>query len=152
MNFFEIIGLVLAIVIVFHLGTRWLISWMSTRAAAKALRGDTPSAKLMPESLFEIEMNDSEVSCHRPDGTIESVRWDDLQKVSVLTTSDGPLVADVFWLLHGEQGGCAIPQGATGDSELLEWLQRLPGFDNKTFIDAMGSTEEAMFTCWEKPV
>jgi len=152
MNFFEIVGLVLVLVILLRLGTRWLASWMATRTVAKVMRGGAPRAQFMPESLFVIQMNDLEVSCHRPDGSIECVRWDDLQKVSVLTTSDGPLVTDVFWLLHGEQGGCAIPQGATGDSELLERLQRLPGFDNKTFIDAMGSTEEAMFTCWEKPV
>lgn len=150
MNFFEIIGLALVITIVFHLGIHWLISWMSSRAVAKALRGDTPRAKLMPESLFVIQMNDLQVSCHRPDGTIECVRWDDLQRVSVLTTNDGPWAPDVFWLLHGEHGGCLIPQGATGDTELLERLQQLPGFDNKVFMNAMGSTEEAIFTCWER--
>ena len=125
---------------------------MATRAVAKALRRDTPRAKLIPESLLVIQMNDLEVSCHRPDGSIESVQWDDLHKVSILTTSDGPWATYVFWLLHGEQGGCAIPQGATGDTELLERLQQLPGFDNKVFMEAMGKHEEAIFTCWERPI
>ena len=97
MNFFEIIGLVIVIMIVFNLVTRWLISWMSSRAVEKLLRVDTPRAKLMPESLFVIQINDLEVSCHHPDGSIENVRWDELQKVSILTTSDGPWAPDVFW-------------------------------------------------------
>ena len=39
---------------------------------------------------------------------------------------------DVFWILAGTStsSGCVIPQGATGDSALLERLQKLPGFDD----------------------
>ena len=109
-------------------------------------------ARLDPESNFVIHMTDSDVSCHRPDGVVETVRWDELQQVQVLTTSDGPFAPDCFWLLMGpETTGCCIPQGANGDAALLDRLQQLPGFDNSVFIEAMGSTQEAIFTCWEKP-
>ena len=75
-----------------------------------------------------MRVSDSEVVCDRPDGKVERVGWADLQKVEVVTTGDGPVAPDVFWVLHGTDGGCAVPQGATGDSQLLERLQALPGF------------------------
>ena len=88
--------------------------------------------------------------CERPDGTVERVGWDDLQKVEVVTTGDGPFAPDVFWVLHGRNGGCAIPQGATGDRHVLERLQALPGFDNEAVIAAMSSTSARRFLCWER--
>ena len=35
------------------------------------------SAQLQPESQFTLSFTDSTVTCARPDGTVESVRWDD---------------------------------------------------------------------------
>jgi hypothetical protein len=81
---------------------------------------------------------------------VERVAWADLQKVEVVTTSDGPFAPDVFWVLHGSESGCAVPQGATGDSQLLERLQTLPGFDNDALIAAMSSTSDQRFLCWQR--
>lgn len=106
--------------------------------------------KLDPESRFIVRISDTDVACDRPDGKTERVAWGDLQRVEVLTTSDGPVSPDVFWLLHGTDGGCAIPQGATGERELLERLQALPGFDNAMLIEAMGSTSDRRFLCWQR--
>ncbi|MFO1437842.1 MAG: hypothetical protein U1F81_05925 [Verrucomicrobiaceae bacterium] len=129
---------------------RMLSNWLGSRSATKALSGDLPKAKLMPESQFIVTISEQAITCQRPDGTTESVRLDDLQKVDILTTSDGPFAPDVFWLLHGSAGGCSIPQGATGEPELLDYLQTLPAFDNQAVIQAMGSTQEALFTCWKR--
>ncbi len=85
-----------------------------------------------------------------PDGRTESVRWDQLKEVGILTTDEGPLVDDMFWLLLGDRGGCAIPSESTGMKELLIRLQKLPGFDNETVIKAMGSTSNAKFVCWKR--
>ena len=154
MGFFEIIGFVLLIgILILLFGGQRLSEWVGSRMAGRALEPDTePQVHLVPEGDFIIRMNEAELSYHRPDGLVESVRWDDLERVEVLTTSDGPLLPDVFWLLHGSagNGGCVIPQGATGDGELLKRLQELPRFDNKAFINAMGSTQPALFVCWEK--
>lgn len=106
---------------------------------------------LEPESRFVVRISDTEVACERPDGKTERVGWNDLQRVEILTTSDGPMAPDVFWLLHGTDGGCAIPQGATGERALLERLQALPGFDNGQVIEAMGSTSDRRFLCWQRP-
>jgi hypothetical protein len=53
-------------------------------------------------------------------------------------------------VLHGRDGGCAVPQGATGDRLLLERLQALPGFDNNAVIEAMSSTSRRRFLCWQR--
>lgn len=83
-------------------------------------------------------------------GRTEAVRWDELQSVEVVTTGGGPWAEDVFMVLKGRAGGCAIPQGVQGSSELLKRLQELPGFRNEVFIEAMGSTINASFVCWER--
>ena len=137
--------------IALHFGIRLFGSWVAGRAAARALARplDARSARLVPESNFVIHMSNDCVSCHRLDGIIETVRWDDLERVLVHTTSDGPLLPDRFWLLIGPgTTGCCIPWGATGERELLARLQQLPGFDNQAVIGA--GTQEAVLTCWQR--
>ncbi|HKY32491.1 MAG TPA: STM3941 family protein [Candidatus Polarisedimenticolia bacterium] len=125
--------------------------WAHLQSQARGPNGSALRAALEPERRFVVRLSGPEVLCERPDGTVERVHWADLQSVEVLTTDKGPHAPDVFWVLHGTDGGCVVPQGATGDGELLERLQRLPGFDNKAFIEAMGSSANGRFLCWRKP-
>lgn len=137
-----------------ELWMRWRASRMTSGPLDRALYPERyasrPPARLEPEGRVVVRVSDCEVVCERPDGTVERVGWDDLQKVAVVTTGDGPFAPDVFWVLHGRTGGCAIPQGATGDRQLLERLQALPGFDNNAVIAAMSSTSDRRFVCWER--
>lgn len=103
--------------------------------------------RMVPRS---VAFDEEQIVRTMSDGNTEVVRWDDLQSVSVITTSGGPWSEDVFWVLLGESGGCAIPQGVLGAKELLVKLQTLPGFKNEVFIQAMGSTSSAKFLCWER--
>lgn len=139
----------------FSVVMRWLASQVGSQMASKVLRQavakNPPIAKLMPESSYLVRIHPDEIVCHHPDGSQEKVAWEDLQKIEIITTDDGPFAADVFWLLHGSHSGCVIPQGATGHGELLERLQVLPEFDNGALIEAMGSTSNAVFACWVKP-
>ena len=136
--------------------TRWRASRIDSRTLDRALHPERhasePRTHLEPESRFIVRLSDSEVVCERPDGKVERVGWADLQKVEVVTTRDGPFAPDVFWVLHGTDSGCAVPQGATGDSQLLERLQALPGFNNRAFIEAMSSTSDRRFLCWQRTV
>ena len=88
------------------------------------------------------------------DGQWESVRWDDLDEVAVVTNDQGPFADDVHWLLLpvGRQQVCAIPQSAAGSDKLLERLQQLPGWRNDTFVESMGSTTNARFVVWKRGV
>jgi len=80
----------------------------------------------------------------------ESIAWDALAEVSIITTSDGPFADDVFFALQNADGsGVLVPQGLAVEHELLKELQtRLPDMDNEAIIRAMGSATEARFVLW----
>ena len=137
------------------LGIRCFVSFLASRTANKVLKSLTDenqsAARLMPESSYVVVLDKQEIVCHRPDGIQERVEWNDLQKIEIITTDDGPFAPDRFWVLHGTQSGCVIPLGATGDAELFAQLQTLPNFNNGAVIEAMGSTSNATFVCWASP-
>ncbi len=80
---------------------------------------------------------------------MNGVRWDALAEVALMTTSRGPFQDDVFFVLtHDDGSNNAIPPSEAG--ELLPRLQQLPGFDNETFIRAMGVSEEGISALWRR--
>jgi hypothetical protein len=97
-----------------------------------------------------VRVGDAGVVCERPDRTTEQVRWGGLERVEIVSTSEGPTQSDLFWVLSGESDGCAVPWGATGESVLLARLQQLPGFDNQAVIQAASQASAARWTCWER--
>lgn len=107
--------------------------------------------RLLPESKFIVEVTESEIINTRPEGVIERVTFTDLQSVVIETNDTGPLGTDLWWILVGKvaASGCAFPGGATGEQQVIEALQQLPGFRFKQFTNAMSSTENAKFFCWE---
>ena len=97
-----------------------------------------------------VTFDDAWIRSHRSDGTTEEVSWEELSAVEIVTTDAGPFVCDVFFVLHGDQRGCVVAQEAEGCMELLERLQKLPGFNNQAVIDAMSCTSNARFSAWQK--
>ena len=83
---------------------------------------------------------------------IESVTWPLIERVRILTTSGGPFVEDVFFVLEASDGkGCVVPHAAAVRTKLLEELQsRLRGVRDDKVIEAMGCTDGNSFTIWEK--
>ena len=81
----------------------------------------------------------------------ESVRWDELEKVEVLTHETGPASADLLFLLHGRGTNGVAVSGALahkhGLPELLQ--QRLPGFRTEQLAQAQAATGKAAFLLWE---
>ena len=100
-----------------------------------------------------VSFDDIRVVRTRADGATESLKWDDLGEVGILTTDQGPSGEDVIFVLLSLDGkrGCAIPQAAEGSDKLLARLQLLPGFDNAKVAAAMASAGNARFTCWKRP-
>jgi hypothetical protein len=93
-------------------------------------------------------MDDLGVRRFRNGQVIEEITWDDLTEVTVVTTSDGPAVDDVFFLLLSANGsGVAVPSERLPVGFIAR-LQTLPGFDNAMLIEAMGSHAEAQFPLW----
>jgi len=84
------------------------------------------------------------------DGSEESVTWAELKEVAIRTIPDAPWEEDAFFLLVGPNGGgCAVPSRHPAADELMARLQELPGFDDKVFFEAMTSTEDSVFVCWQ---
>ncbi len=107
-----------------------------------------------PESQVRVSFDDREIVCSYPDGVVRRAAWSELTEVRIRTTSEGPFLPDVFWGLHAgaEEPRIIVPQGASGDAELLHAMQRrLPGFDNLEVGRAMGSTDDRMFVVWRAP-
>ena len=99
-----------------------------------------------------VQIDDVGVTRRLDNGEVEHVRWDALHQVAIVTTDEGPVAEDVFFVLEAIDGtGCVISQEAAHRVGLLERLQRLPGFDNAQLIDAMGSTGHARFVVWRTP-
>jgi hypothetical protein len=97
-----------------------------------------------------VEFDAEAVTCTRPNGQRETVRWSELRAVLIQTTADGPAADDLFWVLVGREGGCVVPSEAQGCNRLLERLQQLPGFDNQAVILASQCVEERSFLCWKR--
>lgn len=113
----------------------------------------TEKKRLDPEARTVISFDDEQIAVRYENGDTRSVRWQDLTMVAIRTTDEGPFQPDVFWGLHaGDEGPAVVyAQGATGDGELLDALQkRLPGFDNRKLIEAMGCTDNNFFLIWRR--
>jgi hypothetical protein len=105
----------------------------------------------MPESLYVITFDDQIIEVADPAGEIRQVGWDQITRVGIRTTDEGPFLPDAFWGIHsgGEKPVVVFPNGASGESELLAELQRrLPGFADQEVVRAMGSTSNAYFLLW----
>jgi hypothetical protein len=98
---------------------------------------------------FRLLITDLEVACEHPKRKRESIRWDDVNRIWYLTTSEGPWIPDEWILFEGEHGGCSLPTEAAGIEGLWGELERrFPGFDFGPVI--RGGTSEAKHLCWER--
>ena len=124
------------------LGRLWSIMRARWRARVEAVQF---------ERKVIISTDDSRISVVYPDGRIESIAWAEVNCVAIETNDSGPWGTDVWWLFEGPSGRCAYPQGATGDPETLQLLPtKFPGFKDEVVIEAMGSTSNHRFICWER--
>jgi hypothetical protein len=84
---------------------------------------------------------------------METIAWNDIDEISIVTTDEGPWADDVFWLFlsRDRSRGCVVSNYADGFKELLPQIQRLPGFDNHAVISAMGSAVNQRFIVWKSP-
>jgi hypothetical protein len=121
---------------------------VTLRVAWRALWRPSPRFPMTPMVTYD----DRGVAHRLPDGRVESIRWDELAEVAIVTTDEGPFVDDVHWRLEGDgNAACVVPSETAGMTDLLERLQQLPGFDNEAVIRAMTKTSNARFVVWRRP-
>lgn len=118
----------------FHAVQRALVRWRG-RAAGPGI----------------VSIHEGRISYFGPEGGA-IMALDALVKVEIVTTDDGPIGTDLFWLLQDESGQIvAIPGGADGTTDLLDRLGTLKGFDHIAVLSAMGSTSQGRFRLWQRP-
>ena len=127
----------------FGLGTLVLLiqPWVPRRKRSNAVAKD------------RVEFDEREIRRWPPGGKLESIRWDELHEIGIVTTDEGPWAEDVFWLFLNvdHSRGCAVPNGADGFPALLSRIQTLPDFNNEAVAQAMGSTVNDRLVVWRAP-
>lgn len=80
------------------------------------------------------------------------ITLDDIIRISIVTTDDGPWIEDCFWFVETRTSKYIIPNDNVlpGSALFLHLFQTLPDFDNNTVIKAMQSVDYAEFLCWER--
>ena len=132
----------------------WILALIMGIGTVAVLGRRRRAKTLEPESLFDVSYDSDEIEVFDPSGKSRVVPWNEIVRVSIRTTDEGPFSPDVFWEIEGRGDGAVIvfPGGAPGESELLAELQRrLDGFDNEQVIAAMTSTSNARFLVWQAP-
>jgi hypothetical protein len=82
----------------------------------------------------------------------ESVRWEEVQRVEVLTHETGPGRKDLLFLLHGVgDAGVAVPGPVAERHGLLaELRRRFPGLQEDQWSQAQAASGRASFLLWER--
>jgi hypothetical protein len=82
----------------------------------------------------------------------ERVLWDELVRVEILTSGEGPFTEDFFFLLVGRDGGgVAVSNELAVKHGLVAILQRrFSGIDDRAIIEASGSTRARRVLVWQK--
>jgi hypothetical protein len=101
-------------------------------------------------TLCRVKLSEAAVVVIGPPGSARTLMRADLSAVVVETHMTGDYVTDVWWLLYGRPGETAlrIPQGSSGEEQLVEWLMSLPGFHVEAMARAMRFRGNATFELW----
>ena len=92
--------------------------WSSLKSNLKAAFS---KQDLTFEAKWIVAVDEIQISCQRPNGVIGSVAWNDLKLIAI-ETDEAPYVPDVFWYLIGDESGCVVPLGATGERAMVDKL------------------------------
>ena len=102
------------------------------------------------QMIKRVEIDETKLKVYWHDGRTEEFLLNSLKKVAIITTDKGPFAPDVFWWLLLDIP-VMIPDDpmVQGSDQIKEILFKLPGFNFKSFIQAMTSTDNDAFELWE---
>jgi hypothetical protein len=100
---------------------------------------------------FFVQVTDEAIISSGENRPTEQVLWRDLTEVAIVNEDAWP-IGFQYWLLVGAGDTGAVIHGeAEGAAAMLDAMQaRLPGFDNRAVLAAMGSVDGA-FRVWRRP-
>lgn len=102
-----------------------------------------------PGGPYEVAITDQELTCTHPKRPTESIRWDQVREIMLVTTSGGPFSPDVWYVFTGDGAGCSVPSEAMGFDQLWDvFKSRFPTIDYEAII-AAGTNDERK-VIWKK--
>lgn len=106
--------------------------------------------KTASKLIERVKINSNDLRVFWQDGKEEVFHFEDLTKITIITTDDGPFEPDVFWLLIFKIP-VLVPNDelVPGSLAIKDILLDLPGFEYEKFIQAMTSTDNNVYELWE---
>ena len=90
-----------------------------------------------PGGPYQVIITEHSLTCAHPKRPTESIRWDQVEEITLVTTSDGPFLPDVWYVFTGDGAGCSVPSEAKGFDELWDiFRSRFPTIDYEAMIAA----------------
>ena len=121
-------------------------------AIAIAVIRNRTQRRLLRSATVALTVDEYGVRRELADGRTEAVDWTDLREVEVYRTNEGPHgpVGGMVLLGGDDTSGCLVPIDRVGEAGLVEALSRLPGFDVRTFSEALVAPPPVEIVVWRR--
>lgn len=105
---------------------------------------------LLGKQRYDVKVDDSGFRVTSSDGETRDYPWAAVNHVGILTTSDGPLCEDVYFVVKTDVGAICITHSDATQMDLLQYFDRLDGFKWDKVVEAMCCCVDASFPCWDR--
>jgi hypothetical protein len=102
-----------------------------------------------PGGPYEVAITDQGLTCTHPKRPAETIRWDQVREIALVTTSYGPFLPDEWYVFTGDGTYCSVPSEARGFEGLWDvFKSRFPTIDYEAIIAA--GTEDEKTVIWRR--
>jgi hypothetical protein len=133
----------------FVLGTMALFAAMGARGAAQAARETSPATC----DHFVVSFDDRVISLACPDGSTESARLDEIERISIEPYDNpylDPWMGPFLVVLHERDRRLRIPAFSVGLNVFVERLRELPGIDRDGLDALLRGGEPSPCVLWTR--
>lgn len=134
------------------MGVLVLVVLAGVVGAVVSIRRNEARRRALASATVSLDVDAEGVTRELADGRRESITWERVAEVEVITTAVGPHKDDgVLLVLCGDATeGCLVPSKLAVEHGLIEAIHRLPGFDGRRLVEAMEAPAPSQTTCWSR--
>jgi hypothetical protein len=105
----------------------------------------------MNEKTWNIALRDGFLHVTSPGRKRAKIRMTTVIGIAIESNQSGPWGSNIIWHVSDGKFSLHFPVGATGEPEILEAFQQLPGFDNQAVANARAcTTSNEIFVAYKK--
>jgi len=106
---------------------------------------------LYPESKWVVDIKNEELISINYQKEVMKFPINSIKKIVIETNDSGPWGTDLWWKVFSiQEEPMIIPNGATGESEMIEKFEKIEGFSNDALAKAMSCVLNAEFICLDR--